>query len=101
MQSSKLGYRAWALAIFLRNSQPKGISSVRLAQYVGITQASAWYMLHRIREAFPIGAAKLRGRNLCGRDAAGPRPREGVPALGRELSGARSRLWVRFNAMGR
>ena len=61
MQSSKLGYRAWALAIFLHNSEPKGISSVRLAQYVGITQSSAWYMLHRIREAFPIGAAKLRG----------------------------------------
>ena len=61
MESSKLGLRAWAVAIFLYNSEPKGISSVRLGQYLGVPQSTAWHVLHRIREAFPIGAAKLRG----------------------------------------
>ena len=61
MQSSKLGYRAWAVAIYLHNSEPKGISSVRLAKYLGVHQSTAWHMLHRIREAFPLGASKLSG----------------------------------------
>lgn len=39
----------WFYAIYLNTSLKKGISSIQLAKYLGITQKSAWFMLQRIR----------------------------------------------------
>ena len=52
MQSSKLGYRVWAIAIYLFNTNIKGTSSMKLHRDLGISQSAAWFVLHRIREAF-------------------------------------------------
>lgn len=52
MQSSKLGYRVWAIAIYLFNTSIKGTSSMKLHRDLGITQKSAWHLAHRIREAW-------------------------------------------------
>ena len=52
MQSSRIGYQKWLLAMFLASTRKKGISSKQLAADIGITQKSAWYLLHRIRESF-------------------------------------------------
>ena len=41
MQSSSLGFQVWALAFYLINNSPKGISSVKLARDLGITQKTA------------------------------------------------------------
>ena len=51
MEGSNLGYRAWAFAIYLMNTNIKGVSSMRLHRDLGITQKSAWFMAHRLREA--------------------------------------------------
>ena len=51
MEGSNLGYRAWAFAIYLMNTNIKGVSSMRLHRELGITQKSAWFMAHRLREA--------------------------------------------------
>ncbi len=51
MEGSNLGYRAWAFAIYLMNTNLKGVSSMRLHRELGITQKSAWFMAHRLREA--------------------------------------------------
>lgn len=48
---SKLPLRKWYMAIFLVTSHKKGIASAQLARDIGITQKSAWHVLHRIREA--------------------------------------------------
>jgi transposase-like protein len=48
---SKLPLRKWFAAIFLITSHKKGIASAQLARDLGITQKSAWHVLHRIREA--------------------------------------------------
>ena len=50
-ESSKFGYRIWAIASYLLTTRPKGISSVQLAKDLGITQKSAWHLAHRIRES--------------------------------------------------
>ena len=50
-EDSKLPLQKWFLAIYLATSLKKGISSVQLSKYLGITQKSAWFMLHRIRYA--------------------------------------------------
>src|SRR3984893_11784847 len=39
----------------------KGISSLQLAKEIGITQKSAWFLLHRLREACGGDFKKLRG----------------------------------------
>ena len=55
MQSSKLGYQTWALAFYLLATHPKGYSSCQLAKTLGIRQATAWHLAHRIREGFDLG----------------------------------------------
>ena len=49
---SNIGYREWAIAIFIMTTNIKGTSSTKLAHDLGITQKSAWYMAMRIREAY-------------------------------------------------
>ena len=52
MHSSPLPCRKWVWAIYLFRVNPKGISSVQLARVLGVTQKTAWHMLHRLRENF-------------------------------------------------
>ena len=49
MQSSKLGYQTWAVAIYLLTTSLKGVSSMKLHRDLGITQKSAWHLAHRLR----------------------------------------------------
>ena len=52
MRSGKLGYRVWAVAIYLFVTDLKGVSSMKLHRDLGITQKNAWHLAHRIREAW-------------------------------------------------
>lgn len=49
-ENSKIPFRVWFAAIYLINAHKKGISSVQLATDLGVTQKTAWFMMHRIRE---------------------------------------------------
>ena len=61
MQSSKIGYRKWALAIYLMTTSVKGTSSIKLHRDIGVTQKTAWHMAHRIREAWASKNEPLSG----------------------------------------
>ena len=61
MEGSNLGYRAWAFAIYLMNTNLKGVSSMRLHRELGITQKSAWFMAHRLRKALESGRPLFAG----------------------------------------
>ncbi len=50
-EESKIPLRKWLMAIHLMTSSKKGISSHQIAREVGITQKSAWFLCHRVREA--------------------------------------------------
>ncbi|MBF2759470.1 MAG: IS1595 family transposase [Ectothiorhodospiraceae bacterium AqS1] len=52
MQSSKLGFQVWLIAMYLVHTNIKGISSMRLHRELSITQRTAWFLGHRIRESF-------------------------------------------------
>ncbi len=54
MQSSRLGLQVWLLAIYLLSTGLKGTSSLKLRRDLGVTQKTAWYLAHRIREAMRI-----------------------------------------------
>lgn len=47
---TKMPLRYWVFAIFLFMSHKRGISSCQLARDLGVTQKTAWNMLHKIRE---------------------------------------------------
>lgn len=51
MEDSALGIDKWLIASWLISSAKNGISSYELAKAIGVTQKSAWFMLHRIRLA--------------------------------------------------
>lgn len=48
-ESTKLSLRIWVYAIFIFMSHKRGISSYQLARDLGVTQKTAWIMLHKIR----------------------------------------------------
>ena len=52
MQGSPLGYQTWAIAIYLMTTNLKSVSSMKLHRDLGITQKSAWFLAHRLREAY-------------------------------------------------
>ena len=58
---SHIPLQKWAIAIYLVTTSLKGVSSMKLHRDLGITQKSAWFMLHRIREAFDIGGDSFSG----------------------------------------
>lgn len=59
--ASKIPLRKWFLAIFLLTTNKKGISSVQLSEQLGVTQKTAWFMDHRIRETYKQGKKRLSG----------------------------------------
>ena len=52
MAESHLDLQKWVFAIYLHSTSLKGVSSMKLHRDLGITQKSAWFLSHRIREAF-------------------------------------------------
>ena len=52
MHGSNIPLSKWGIAIYLFSTNLKGLSSMKLHRELGITQKSAWYMAHRIREAW-------------------------------------------------
>lgn len=60
-EDSKISLQKWFLAVYLATSLKKGISSVQLSKYLGITQKSAWFMLQRIRYAVESGTYNSLG----------------------------------------
>ena len=60
-ERSHVPLHKWVYAIYLLVTARKGISSMQLAKEIGITQKSAWFVLHRLREACGPNMKKLSG----------------------------------------
>lgn len=60
-ERSHVPLHKWVYAMYLLVTARKGISSLQLSKEIGITQKSAWFMLHRLREACGPDLQKLRG----------------------------------------
>ena len=71
MEDSPLGLDKWMCAIWMLANCKNGISSYELGKTLGIRQQSAWFMLHRIREAMkqePKGKFGFRFNNRATKD---------------------------------
>jgi transposase-like protein len=61
-EDSPIGLDKWMTAVWMICNCKNGISSYELHRSIGVTQKSAWFMLHRIREAMKSGSfAKMGG----------------------------------------
>jgi len=58
---SKIPLQKWFVAIYLLTANKKGISSIQLAEQIGTTQKTAWFMDHRIRKAMSQSKGQLFG----------------------------------------
>ena len=52
MANSKVPLRKWAISIYLCLTSLKSVSSMKLHRDIHVSQPTAWFMLHRIREAW-------------------------------------------------
>lgn len=60
-ERSHIPLNKWIYAMYLMVTARKGISSLQLSKEIGVTQKSAWFMLHRLREACAGNMRQLRG----------------------------------------
>ena len=52
LAESNVPLHKWLMAMYLLNTNLKGVSSMKLARDLDITQKTAWFLAHRIRKAF-------------------------------------------------
>ncbi len=61
-EDSPIGLDKWLLTMWQLVNCKNGVSSYEIAKDIGVTQKSAWFMLHRLREIMrPTNADKLAG----------------------------------------
>lgn len=76
-EDSPIGLDKWLPAMWLLGSCRNGVSSYEIARDLGITQKTAWFMLHRIRAAMGTRTftEKMRGPVQADEAYIGRRPR--------------------------
>jgi transposase-like protein len=63
-EDSPLGLEKWLPAVWMVANCKNGISSYEISRSLGVTQKTAWFMLHRIRKAMANGSLlKMGGSN--------------------------------------
>lgn len=62
-EDSPLPLEKWLVTMWLEVNAKNSISSCELARALGVTQKSAWFMLHRVRFALKRGSFEKMGRN--------------------------------------
>jgi transposase-like protein len=79
-EDSKIPLAKWLMAIHRMTSSKKGVSSHQIARECGITQKSAWFLKHRIREVMKMEpmASMLRGTVEVDETYVGGKPRPGI-----------------------
>jgi transposase-like protein len=58
-ENTKIPLTKWFLATYILSVHSKGISSLQLASWLGVTQKTAWHLNHRIREMLTDKAPEL------------------------------------------
>ena len=65
-EDSALSLDKWMMVMWMLANCKNGVSSYEIARSTGITQKSAWFMLHRIREAMKNTPTAKLGSNEGG-----------------------------------
>lgn len=62
-EDSPIGLDKWLIALWLLVNCKNGVSSYEVGRHLGITQKSAWFVLHRLRLALQNGSVAQIGGN--------------------------------------
>jgi len=84
LEGTHLSLCTWFLAFYLVSSHSKGISSTQMSTYLNVTQATAWYLLHRIRHALANPKLILSGEIEIDEVYIGGKKRGGKRGVGSE-----------------
>src|SRR6476619_1447985 len=55
-EDSPLGLDKWLMAVWMITNCKNGVSSYEVHRAIGVTQKTAWFMIHRIRLAMQTGS---------------------------------------------
>ncbi len=95
MEDSAIRLDKWLVAMWLIANAKNGISSYELARSIGVTQKSAWFMLHRIRLAMQDDdGGKLSGRVEVDETYIGGKARNMHPAKRERVIGDKRGGWA-------
>ncbi len=64
-ERSKIALNKWLLANHLLCASKKGMSAAQIARMLGVTYKTAWFMMHRIREAMKDDGGPLGGAGVA------------------------------------
>jgi transposase-like protein len=59
IENTKIPLTKWFLAMYILSNHSKGISSLQLASWLDVTQKTAWFLNHRVREMLTDNAPAL------------------------------------------
>jgi transposase-like protein len=85
-ERSKLPLSKWLAALFMLTASKKGVSAHQIHRSLGISYKSAWFMMHRLREALRTGGFAPMGsggkvvesdETFIGRKKGVPKPKAG------------------------
>jgi len=61
-EDSSIDLGKWLITLWILGNSKNGVSSYEIKRAIGVSQQTAWYMLHRIREAMKTGTfEKMKG----------------------------------------
>ena len=87
LASSKVPLRKWAFAIYFWVTNLKGVSSMKLHRDLKVSQPTAWFMLHRLREAWERPGDLFTGPVEVDETYMGGKRKNMSNAKGKELTG--------------
>ena len=112
-ERSRVPLNKWFFTFYLVATVRNGISSLELSRVLGVTQKTAWFMLHRIRESCKDDNTRLlrdiveadetyvggKARNKREKSDSGRGPVDMIPVLGVRQRGGRFKgivLWIQY-----
>jgi hypothetical protein len=71
-EDSAIGLDKWLVAVCMLTNCTNGISGYEVARDLGVTQKTAWFMMHRVRSALQDKEGTKAGESGSGRFCAKP-----------------------------
>jgi transposase-like protein len=79
-EDSPIGFDKWLPAMWMLSADRNGVSSCEVARAIGVTQKTAWFMLHRLRLAMASETyERLSGEVEADETYIGGKTRRGIP----------------------